>query len=81
MPLFFQASNHRFCGGGSFIGILSDKEQREHLENLPPESTGKDKLYEHARGLGHSFQNGLSRIFLEENGTQLFELTKKYGVF
>ena len=65
----------------AFIDILSNKETRDYLEKLPPEKTNDDSLYEKARKLGHSFQQGLNSIFLEENGTEFYNLTKKYGVF
>lgn len=65
----------------SFIALLSDKTTRDYLEDLPPKQTNDDKYYDEARKIGHSFQKGLNSIFLEENGTDFFNLTKKYGVF
>jgi len=65
----------------SFIAMLSDKDIRDRLEKLPLKQTNNDQYYEAARKLGHSFQEGLNSIFLEENGTEFFNLTKKYGVF
>jgi predicted nucleotidyltransferase len=64
-----------------FIGLLSDKDKREELENISPETTGKNELYEHARRLGHTFQSGLNQIYLHKNDSRFYELTKTYGVF
>lgn len=65
----------------SFIELLSNSEKRNHLENLLAEDVAKDRDYKYAREISHDFQNGLNKIFLEENGTMLYKLTKKYGVF
>lgn len=64
-----------------FLGILSDNESRQHLKDLSPNDTNTDKLYNEARELGHKFQEGLDKIFLSDNSSMLFDLTKRYGVF
>jgi hypothetical protein len=64
-----------------FVGLLNDEEVREHLDRLAPPDAELDAHYQAARGIGHAFQEGLNEIFLTENGTELFALTKKYGVF
>jgi predicted nucleotidyltransferase len=64
-----------------FIQLLEDAKTRHHLEKLSPQDADVDETYREARGISHSFQSGLDKIFLEDNGTQLFNLTKEYGVF
>lgn len=64
-----------------FIGILNDNKHRLHLESLLPKETNDDQLYNHTRELGHTFQDGLDKIFFSENSSNFFYLTRKYGVF
>jgi predicted nucleotidyltransferase len=64
-----------------FVGILSDNEYRLHLKELSPIETNTDKFYNETRELGHKFQDGLDEIFLSDNSSMFFSLTKKYGVF
>jgi hypothetical protein len=70
------------CGAyDRFLGLLSDPARRSHLEKLSQAEAATDETYEFVRSLGHVFQRGLTRLFLEENETGVFELTKIYGVF
>lgn len=64
-----------------FIEIISDEGNRKRLKDLRPEQVDSDSLYQECRDVCHAFEEGLSGIFLSENGTRLFELIKKYGVF
>lgn len=64
-----------------FIGLLENGDTRKKLEELAPENAADDKTYKMARNISHTFQDGLNKLFLESNGTELFELTKEYGVF
>jgi predicted nucleotidyltransferase len=64
-----------------FLELLNDHEKREWLEKLEREQAQADEVYDQVRQLGHTFQRSLSKLFLEENGTKLFDLTKAYGVF
>jgi len=49
----------------AFVGILSEKSQREHLENLDAEAADGDELWNHVRDLGNTFQDGLNALFLD----------------
>src|SRR5207302_10084014 len=64
-----------------FLGLLSDASARSHLEKLSHSDASTDEVYERVRSLGHTFQQGLNRLFLEENEAGILELTKIYGVF
>lgn len=64
-----------------FLGLLSDASARSHLETLAQADASSDEVYERVRSLGHTFQAGLNRLFLEDNEAGIFELTKTYGVF
>lgn len=64
-----------------FLAILDSDMYRSELDALRPEEASLNELYQQARELGHSFQAGLNEIFFDENGTQIPELTRKYGVF
>ena len=60
---------------------LDDNGTRSHLEHLSRNQADSDEVYNTMRQLGHKFQNSLTQLFLEENGTGLYKLTKVYGVF
>lgn len=64
-----------------FLDLLNDEEKRKRLETLERVKTSTDEIYYAARELGHQFQCSLTKLFLEENKTKLFEITKAYGVF
>jgi predicted nucleotidyltransferase len=64
----------------AFLGLLSDKETREHLDKLPPEEDQSDEVSQSARRLSHDFRDGLMELFFDDR-TGLSELTKRYGVF
>jgi len=64
-----------------FLAILSNKRKRNHLDKLKSENSSTDKVFMKAKEIGHAFQEGLDQMFLKDNGTPLFSLTKKYGVF
>ncbi|HEY6328108.1 MAG TPA: nucleotidyltransferase domain-containing protein [Blastocatellia bacterium] len=64
-----------------FLLVLDDSEKRARLDDLEPPDAGSDSLFQEAREIGHRFQEGLNRIFLEANSSGLYELTKIYGVF
>jgi predicted nucleotidyltransferase len=65
-----------------FLVLLNDKEKRDHLKNLSSDEVAPDDpVYDEVRVMGHRFQDSLTRIFLEENGTPLYKLTREYGVF
>lgn len=64
----------------AFLGMLSDREKRDHLKKLPLEALGTDKVFKEAGRMGHQFQTGLDRLFFEED-RELSELIRRYGVF
>jgi len=64
-----------------FLAQLDNPDTRECLQNLERDQVATDPRYEYMRELSHTFQDALSQLFLEENGTKLWELTKVYGVF
>ena len=64
----------------AFLGMLADKETREHLDNLPPDADQSDAVYQGARSLSHDFRDGLIELFFDDK-TELSKLTKMYGVF
>lgn len=64
-----------------FIELLNDPEKRIILENISSENAVRDPLFKFAREVSHDFQKGLNMLFLEDNGTKLHELTKRYGLF
>jgi hypothetical protein len=64
-----------------FLGLLNDTSERSHLEKLSHVDASTDSVYERVRALGHKFQAGLNRLFLEDSEARISELTKVYGVF
>ncbi len=64
-----------------FLEMLDDEQKRDYLKNLQRDKITDDQIYEDTRRLGHNFQDSLTKLFLEENDTPLFEMTKAYGVF
>jgi predicted nucleotidyltransferase len=64
-----------------FLQLLDDKSLRDGLKELAPEDAEADATYERARGIGRRFQDALDEIFFAANGTEIPDLTRKYGVF
>jgi len=65
----------------AFLAILSDTEKRNHLKNLPlDDDLGKDALFREVSALGRRFQDGLDRLFFQEDDI-LAKLIRRYGVF
>lgn len=64
----------------TFLGILADPERRDRLKKLSFDSLGKDPLFKEVGRIGYEFQEGLNRIFFEEDEL-LSKLIKLYGVF
>jgi hypothetical protein len=57
-----------------------DDQSRGHLESLTESQADGDEVYQRARGLSHSFRDGLLTFFFDPN-SELEALTKNYGVF
>lgn len=64
-----------------FLALLDNAKRRKHLEKLPLEAAAHDHEYEAARKIVMQFENALTRMFFESEGTPLPGLTKRYGVF
>ena len=67
----------------AFLGMLADKETREHLDKLPPDADQSDAVYQEARSISHDFRDGLIELFFDgkDEKTALSKLTQIYGVF
>jgi predicted nucleotidyltransferase len=63
-----------------FLGVLSDKSQRDHLDGLVLGMNAQDELLEKMRHASHGFRDALLELFFDEE-TGLNQLTKTYGVF
>lgn len=64
----------------SFLELLGDKEEREHLEKLSPEGAYDDKKFLKARSMSNKFNEALVKLLFESNES-VSELAKRYGVF
>lgn len=76
-----EAGHRLFDAYDRFIALLANEAHRQRLEKLLPSEAPDDPLYAEARTIGRSFQDALDEIFLTDNGTELFKLTRTYGVF
>jgi hypothetical protein len=63
-----------------FIGMLADEAVRSHLEEMTEENADADPVYQKARGLSHTFRDGLLEFFFDPK-SELEAMTKNYGVF
>lgn len=79
-PVLHDPARELFGAYDGFLGLLSDDEKRQHLDELEPQASNDDPLYNHARELSHRFQEGLNGIFFGEH-EELVRLTRIYGVF
>jgi len=79
-PSLHDAARELFMAYDEFIGILSDREERDHLESLTYERLMGDSVFDRGRDISHRFQAALDRIFLEPE-SPFYDLTLKYGVF
>jgi predicted nucleotidyltransferase len=80
-PGLNEIARNLFHAYDAFLGVLDDEQKREHLDKLERENAESDQIYNNVRQLGRTFQDSLTKLFLEENETGLFNLTKTYGVF
>jgi hypothetical protein len=51
----------------------------DHLKNVKPEQSRTDTLLLEAREISRTFQSGLEELFFDNS--DLYKLTRKYGVF
>jgi len=63
-----------------FLTMMNDGEIRKHLDSLQAKDAHSDKVFNEIETISNKFQNGLNRLFFEENA-DIAELTKKYGMF
>jgi predicted nucleotidyltransferase len=80
-PLIQSACKDIFESYDAFLGILNSDDKRLELEKLQQDKIEGNATYDFARGLGHRFQDGLTKVFLNPNSTPFPDLTYKYGVF
>lgn len=64
-----------------FLELIDNEDNRKHFENISPTDAVEDVRFQEIREIGHNFQEALTEIFLEENGTGICKLMKQYGVF
>lgn len=64
----------------AFLAALNDAGQREHLEKLTCNSAKNDELFNNLRLVSKTFQEGLRRLFFEEND-ELKRLAQVYAIF
>ena len=79
-PHLDDAARKSFDSYNEFLGMLASSEQRNHLEFLVEEDAESDDLFQKARGLSHTFRDGLLEFFFD-NKSGMDKLTKNYGVF
>ena len=79
-PHLDDAARKIFDSYNEFLGMLASSEQRNHLEFLVEEDAESDDLFQKARGLSHTFRDGLLEFFFD-NKSGMDKLTKNYGVF
>jgi len=65
----------------NFLQIIDDEQKRRCLDGLLPDELNSNPIYQESKLICEGFERGLEGIFFEENGTELFSLVKKYGVF
>ena len=63
-----------------FLTRMNDGEIRQHLSELKAKNAQKDDVFEEFRSISNGFQDGLNRLFLDDD-PKMRELTRKYGIF
>lgn len=76
-----EAGSKLFGAYDQFLELIGEQTQRTRLEELLPSEAPSDNLYNKARSIGIDFQEALDAIFLTNNGTDFYRLTRTYGVF
>jgi predicted nucleotidyltransferase len=75
-----QAIDGFFSAYNAFLGVLSRRDKRQHLEELTPQALEFDELYQEAREISHKFGDAVQEIFLTADNP-IGRLTIRYGVF
>jgi hypothetical protein len=68
-----------FSAYDDFLGLMADREKREHLKKLRAEVSRKDKVFGEVRDCSERFSEAVRLIFFEH--AKLSSFTQKYGVF
>lgn len=63
-----------------FLTMMNDGEIRKHLGGLKAQEAHADKVFAKIREISTAFQEGLTRLFLDDD-EKLSALTRKYGIF
>lgn len=63
-----------------FLTMMNDGEIRRHLGSLKAKEAQSDRVFGDVRKISADFQEGLTRLFLEDH-EELGDLTRKYGIF
>jgi hypothetical protein len=79
-PHLNDAGRTLFDAYDEFLGMLACDITRDALEKLPPRPSPDDPVWSRARGVSHSFRNGLLALFFDSK-SDLYDLTRMYGVF
>ena len=79
-PHLNDAGRTLFDAYDDFLEMLASEATRDALEKLPPRPSPDDPVWSRARRLSHSFHNSLLALFFDSK-SDLYELTKMYGVF
>lgn len=80
-PDLSESARKVFGAYDAFLGILSNDEDRAHLETLESSASDADPLWKRIRDLGAVFQEGLDTLFLDSHDSAYPRLIRRYGVF
>jgi hypothetical protein len=80
-PALHGAALDIFDSYDEFLRLMRDPKIRRHLDELGHDDADGDGVFNHVREIGHLFQVGLDRVFLEANESGILELVKRFGVF
>lgn len=74
------AARKIFGAYDEFLSILNNDRARETLDTIAPKDAYSDGVFLHAREVSHTFQEGLTSLFLDLK-TPVGRFTRDYGVF
>jgi len=80
-PPLHAVGRHAFDSYDRFLGVLDNRDTREHLDTLPVDGAGSDEQYQFLRDLGERFQDSLSTLFIRDGRSRYPRLIEEYGVF
>lgn len=76
----WEAARTAFDAYETFLAILNNQSERDHLKNLTVEQAGDDAVFARGKSAAAAFQAGLEKLFFETNST-LTRAVQAYGVF